>query len=99
MSSATERAEARRKAILARRGDRLAKLTTTARGDEAVFLNDGVYRPLARTIAHVLQIRLLFRRLFSARTRQLACPLPHGSLSLLLLVPLPDHHPQMHLRL
>lgn len=42
MSSAAERAEARRKAILAKRGDRLAKLTTTARGDEASFLNDGV---------------------------------------------------------
>ncbi|KAF7784824.1 hypothetical protein Agabi119p4_989 [Agaricus bisporus var. burnettii] len=40
MSSAAERAEARRKAILAKRGDRLAKLTTTARGDEASFLND-----------------------------------------------------------
>ncbi|KAF5356220.1 hypothetical protein D9756_004327 [Leucocoprinus leucothites] len=42
MSSAAERAEARRKAILAKRGDRLAKLTTTARGDEGVYLSDDV---------------------------------------------------------
>lgn len=54
MSSAAERAEARRKAILAKRGDRLAKLTTTARGDEAAFLNDGVYQRLATAMAHVL---------------------------------------------
>ncbi|KAF9446772.1 hypothetical protein P691DRAFT_776601 [Macrolepiota fuliginosa MF-IS2] len=40
MSSASERAEARRKAILAKRGDRLAKLTTTARGDEGGYLNE-----------------------------------------------------------
>ncbi|KAL9715660.1 hypothetical protein Ac2012v2_000103 [Leucoagaricus gongylophorus] len=38
MSSAAERAEARRKAILAKRGDRLAKLTTSARGEEGVYL-------------------------------------------------------------
>lgn len=42
MSSAAERAEARRKAILAKRGDRLAKLTTTARGDEGTYFNDGM---------------------------------------------------------
>jgi hypothetical protein len=35
MSSPTARAEARRKAILARGGDRLAKLTTSARGEDA----------------------------------------------------------------
>jgi len=39
MSSAAERAEARRKAILAKRGDRLAKLTTSARGEEGVYLS------------------------------------------------------------
>ncbi|KAF9042123.1 hypothetical protein BJ165DRAFT_1349161 [Panaeolus papilionaceus] len=38
--SATARAEARRKAILSRGNDRLAKLTTSARGDEASFLHD-----------------------------------------------------------
>jgi hypothetical protein len=43
MSSAAERAEARRKAILAKRGDRLAKLTTSARGDEGTYLNDGMF--------------------------------------------------------
>ncbi|KAI0089902.1 hypothetical protein BDY19DRAFT_91760 [Irpex rosettiformis] len=41
MSTATERAEARRKAILARRGDRLAKLTSSARGEDApAYLHD-----------------------------------------------------------
>jgi GET complex subunit GET2 len=35
MSSPTTRAEARRRAILARGGDRLAKLTTSARGEDA----------------------------------------------------------------
>jgi len=45
MSSAAERAEARRKAILAKRGDRLAKLTTSARGEEGVYLgSDGRYQ-------------------------------------------------------
>jgi len=41
MLNAADRAEARRKAILAKRGDRLAKLTTTARGDEGkTYLSD-----------------------------------------------------------
>lgn len=41
MTTAAERAEARRKAILAKRGDRLAKLTTSARGDDATtYLQD-----------------------------------------------------------
>ncbi|KAG6816420.1 hypothetical protein H0H87_006157 [Tephrocybe sp. NHM501043] len=39
--SASERAEARRRAILSRGSDRLAKLTTSARGDDPVYkLND-----------------------------------------------------------
>lgn len=42
MASPTARAEARRKAILARGGARLAKLTTSARGEDApAYLNDG----------------------------------------------------------
>lgn len=41
MSSATARAEARRKAILARGADRLSKLTTSARGEDApVYMQD-----------------------------------------------------------
>ncbi|KAG2361909.1 hypothetical protein BDR07DRAFT_1408354 [Suillus spraguei] len=41
--SATSRAEARRKAILSRGTDRLSKLTTTARGEDAsAFLNAGI---------------------------------------------------------
>ncbi|KAN0101124.1 hypothetical protein V8E55_001108 [Tylopilus felleus] len=41
MASPTARAEARRKAILARGGARLAKLTTSARGEDApAYLND-----------------------------------------------------------
>lgn len=40
--SATARAEARRKAILGRGTDRLSKLTTTARGEDApAYLNAG----------------------------------------------------------
>jgi len=38
--SAAERAEARRKAILSRGGDRLAKLTSSARGEGAVHLHN-----------------------------------------------------------
>ncbi|KAF8170365.1 hypothetical protein BJ912DRAFT_149475 [Pholiota molesta] len=38
--SAAARAEARRKAILSRGGDRLAKLTTSARGHEGPYLHD-----------------------------------------------------------
>jgi hypothetical protein len=42
--SATARAEARRKAILSRGTDRLSKLTTTARGEDApAYLNAGEY--------------------------------------------------------
>lgn len=49
MSSAAARAEARRKAILARGGDRLAKLTSSARGEDAsAYLHDGTYTSLAR---------------------------------------------------
>ncbi|TCD60795.1 hypothetical protein EIP91_009508 [Steccherinum ochraceum] len=41
MSSATARAEARRKAILSRGADRLSKLTTSARGEDApAYLHD-----------------------------------------------------------
>ncbi|PFH48214.1 hypothetical protein AMATHDRAFT_150439 [Amanita thiersii Skay4041] len=40
MSTPAERAEARRKAILGRKSDRLAKLTTTARGEDATYLTD-----------------------------------------------------------
>ncbi|KAI0683330.1 hypothetical protein BC835DRAFT_1296299 [Cytidiella melzeri] len=41
MATATERAEARRKAILSRRGDRLAKLTSSARGEDApAYMHD-----------------------------------------------------------
>ncbi|KAF9221295.1 hypothetical protein BS17DRAFT_738000 [Gyrodon lividus] len=43
MSSPAARAEARRKAILSRGGDRLAKLTTSARGEDApAYLQDDV---------------------------------------------------------
>jgi GET complex subunit GET2 len=42
MSTAAAKAEARRKAILARGNDRLAKLTTSARGEDAAFVHDGV---------------------------------------------------------
>ncbi|KAG6916922.1 hypothetical protein DXG01_004683 [Tephrocybe rancida] len=38
--SATARAEARRKAILSRGSDRLAKLTTSARGDDPAYMHD-----------------------------------------------------------
>lgn len=45
--SATARAEARRKAILSRGTDRLSKLTTTARGEDApAYLNAGEYSDL-----------------------------------------------------
>lgn len=41
-SAAAKRAEARRKAILARGTDRLSKLTTSARGEDAPqFVHDG----------------------------------------------------------
>lgn len=41
--SAAARAEARRKAILSRGSDRLAKLTTSARGEDApAYMHDGV---------------------------------------------------------
>ena len=41
--SAAARAEARRKAILSRGTDRLAKLTTSARGEDApAYLHDGL---------------------------------------------------------
>jgi len=40
MSTASERAAARRKAILNRGNDRLAKLTTSARGEDATYLRD-----------------------------------------------------------
>ncbi|KAI0344198.1 hypothetical protein BDW22DRAFT_1406601 [Trametopsis cervina] len=51
MATATERAEARRKAILARRGDRLAKLTSSARGEDApaYMHDDPPLAPLPRT--------------------------------------------------
>lgn len=40
--SAAARAEARRKAILSRGSDRLAKLTTSARGENApAYMHDG----------------------------------------------------------
>lgn len=42
MSTAAERAAARRKAILNRGNDRLAKLTTSARGEDATYLRDGI---------------------------------------------------------
>ena len=46
MSSAAARAEARRKAILARGSDRLSRLTTSARGEDAPqFVHDGMYFP------------------------------------------------------
>ena len=45
--SAAARAEARRKAILSRGGDRLAKLTTSARGEDApAYLHDGAHSDL-----------------------------------------------------
>jgi hypothetical protein len=46
MSTAAAKAEARRKAILARGNDRLAKLTTSARGEDAAFVHDGALAPM-----------------------------------------------------
>lgn len=44
MSAAKARAEARRKAILARGGDRLARITSSARGEEgATYMHDGPF--------------------------------------------------------
>ncbi|KAI0757546.1 hypothetical protein C8Q80DRAFT_1092190 [Daedaleopsis nitida] len=44
MADAKARAEARRKAILARGGDRLAKITTSGRGEEgAAYMRDSAY--------------------------------------------------------
>ncbi|KAJ6477288.1 hypothetical protein DFH09DRAFT_1266411 [Mycena vulgaris] len=43
--SAAARAEARRKAILSRGTDRLAKLTTSGRGDEALYAQDAAADP------------------------------------------------------
>lgn len=51
MSSAAAKAEARRKAILARGTDRLAKLTTSARGDDAVVYDE---RPLPGSRANAV---------------------------------------------
>ena len=49
MSTAQARAEARRKAILSRGTDRLSKLTNSARGEDATYINTGtwnlVFRP------------------------------------------------------
>ena len=53
MSSAAARAEARRKAILGRAGDRLAKLATSARGEQGqAYLHDGEPRFLCLILAH-----------------------------------------------
>lgn len=46
MSSAQARAEARRKAILSRGTDRLSKLTNSARGEDATYINTGVWNLL-----------------------------------------------------
>ena len=47
--SAKARAEARRKAILARGGDRLARITTSARGEDgASYMHDGTSPPAHR---------------------------------------------------
>lgn len=45
MSTAQARAEARRKAILSRGTDRLSKLTSSARGEDATYINTGVWYP------------------------------------------------------
>ena len=42
MSTAAERAAARRRAIMNRGTDRLAKLTSSARGEDAIYLRDGM---------------------------------------------------------
>lgn len=42
MSTAAERAAARRRAIMNRGTDRLAKLTSSARGEDAIYLHDGM---------------------------------------------------------
>lgn len=42
MSTAAERAAARRRAIMNRGTDRLAKLTSSARGEDATYLRDGM---------------------------------------------------------
>jgi hypothetical protein len=48
---AAARAEARRKAILARGNDRLAKLTTSARGeDHPVYIHQGISQPQCRVM-------------------------------------------------
>lgn len=76
MSNAADRAEARRKAILAKRGDRLAKLTTTARGDEGkTYLNDGVFavKSLSGPVVDFLQMPLLFPRHSSVKKRLPIC--------------------------
>ncbi|KAG6886558.1 hypothetical protein C0992_003383 [Termitomyces sp. T32_za158] len=54
--SASARAEARRKAILSRGSDRLAKLTTSARGDDPAYIHPGPclilhFRPIAHSPA------------------------------------------------
>lgn len=62
MSSAAARAEARRKAILARGGDRLAKLTSSARGEDAsTYLHDGTYN-IAGSVASPCLMSLRYRR-------------------------------------
>ncbi len=52
MADAKARAEARRKAILARGGDRLARITTSARGEEgASYMHDGTSWSMSPTYA------------------------------------------------
>ncbi|KAH9920339.1 uncharacterized protein B0H18DRAFT_1025037, partial [Fomitopsis serialis] len=49
------KAQARRQAILARGGDRLARLTSSARGEDAsAYLHDGMYTSLARLSRHLI---------------------------------------------
>ena len=56
MSDAKARAEARRKAILARGGDRLARITTSARGEEgASYMHDGMSTSAPLFIPHLPQ--------------------------------------------
>ena len=70
MSSPTARAEARRKAILSRGGDRLAKLTTSARGEDApAYFQDGELRRLGLVLDHSRRRRWTCERKCCVRRR------------------------------
>lgn len=71
--SAAARAEARRKAILSRGSDRLAKLTTSARGEDApAYMHDGscTFKILPRS--HFLRLPSMQTHHFQLSARLLA---------------------------